>query len=83
MFQMSEMIEMTEIELATALAETQQRRAVAESEMLKWQAQVIHCDGEIRSLQAKVTAIRLPAEIQRLVASIGAPPSLGEPASVE
>jgi hypothetical protein len=77
------MPEMTEIELATALAETQQKKAVAESEMLKWQAQVINCDGEIRALQAKVTAIRLPAEIQRLVAAIGAPVVLDAPAIAE
>jgi hypothetical protein len=77
------MSEMSEIELATALAETQQKKAVAESEMLKWQAQVINCDGEIRALQAKVTAIRLPAEIQRLVAAIGAPVVLDAPAIAE
>jgi multidrug efflux pump subunit AcrA (membrane-fusion protein) len=68
-----------ELELATALAETQQRRTVAEAEMLKWQAQMLHCDGEIRSLQAQVTALRLPDEIRRLVASIGGPFEVAPP----
>ena len=68
---------MTPKEIATAMVDVQNKRALAEVELTRAQAYVHRCnhdvlvyDAEMRNLQAAITAVRLPSEVERITTEL-------------